>query len=32
MGHEERVGNGLYKNVPGKYFMNMFESGIKYFK
>jgi phosphoribosylformylglycinamidine synthase len=32
MGHAERVGNGLYKNVPGKYFMNMFESGIKYFK
>ena len=32
MGHAERVGNGLYKNVPGEYFMHMFESGIKYFK
>ena len=32
MGHAERVGNGLYKNVPGEYFMNMFESGIRYFK
>ena len=25
-------GNGLYKNVPGNYFMHMFESGIRYFK
>ena len=32
MGHAERVGSGLYKNVPGEYFMHMFESGIKYFK
>ena len=32
MGHAERVGNGLYKNVPGEYFMHMFESGIRYFK
>ena len=32
MGHAERVGNGLYKNVPGEYFMHMFENGIKYFK
>ena len=32
MGHAERVGNGLYKNVPGNYFMHMFESGIRYFK
>ena len=32
MGHAERVGRNLYKNVPGEYFMNMFESGIRYFK
>ena len=32
MGHAERVGNGLYKNVPGNYFMHMFESAVKYFK
>ncbi len=32
MGHAERVGNGLYRNVPGEYFMHMFENGIKYFK
>ena len=32
MGHTERSGNGLYKNVPGKYDMKMFESAVKYFK
>ena len=32
MGHSERIGSGLYRNVPGEYFMNMFESGIRYFK
>jgi phosphoribosylformylglycinamidine synthase len=32
MGHAERVGKGLYRNVPGEYFMHMFENGIKYFK
>ena len=32
MGHAERVGYGLYKNVPGKYDMKMFESAVKYFK
>lgn len=32
MGHTERVGNGLYRNVPGEYFMHMFENGIRYFK
>ncbi len=32
MGHSERVGNNLYKNVDGVYNMNMFESAIKYFK
>ncbi len=32
MGHSERKGNGLYKNVDGIYDMQMFESAVKYFK
>ncbi len=32
MGHSERIGNGLYKNVPGRFDMKMFESAVKYFK
>ena len=32
MGHSERIGNGLYKNVDGVYNNNMFESAVKYFK
>ncbi len=32
MGHSERVGNGLYKNVPGKFEMGLFRSCVKYFK
>ena len=32
MGHSERIGNGLYKNVCGEYDMKMFESAVKYFK
>ena len=32
MGHAERVGENLYKNVEGNYFINMFESAVKYFK
>ncbi len=32
MGHSERIGNGLYKNVPGEYDIKMFESAVKYFK
>ena len=31
MGHVERRGNGLYKNVPGDKFMPLFESGVDYF-
>ena len=31
MGHSERVGQGLYKNVPGVYDMGMFASAVKYF-
>ncbi len=32
MGHSERVGDGLYKNVPGNYNIRMFEAAVKYFK
>lgn len=32
MGHSERIGNGLYKNVPGKFDMGMFEAAVEYFK
>ena len=32
MGHSERVGSGLYKNVPGAYNIRMFEAAVKYFR
>ena len=32
MGHSERIGDGLYKNVPGEYDIRMFEAAVKYFK
>ena len=32
MGHSERIGKGLYKNVLGEFDMKMFESAVKYFK
>ena len=32
MGHSERVGRDLYRNVPGNYDIKMFESAVKYFK
>ena len=32
MGHSERIGNGLYKNVIGAYDMQMFASAVRYFK
>ena len=32
MGHSERIGNGLYKNVPGNYDMKIFKSAVEYFK
>ena len=31
MGHSERSGAGLYKNVPGELYQPIFESGVKYF-
>ena len=32
MGHSERIGAELYKNVPGEYDIRMFEAAVKYFK
>ena len=32
MGHAERTGAGLYKNVPGNYDIRMFEAAVKFFK
>ena len=32
MGHSERIGDGLYKNVYGEYDMKLFKSAVKYFK
>ena len=32
MGHSERVGCGLYQNVPGNYDIRMFEAAVKYFR
>jgi phosphoribosylformylglycinamidine synthase len=31
MGHAERVGRDLYKNVPGNYDTGIFRAGVKYF-
>ncbi|MCD7778049.1 MAG: phosphoribosylformylglycinamidine synthase [Clostridiales bacterium] len=32
MGHSERIGSGLYKNVPGEKDQLIFEAGVAYFK
>ncbi len=32
MGHSERTGRGLYKNVPGEFDMKMFEAAVDFFK
>lgn len=32
MGHSERIGKGLYKNVFGNYDIKMFKSAVEYFK
>ena len=32
MGHSERIGDGLYKNVPGNYDTKLFEAAVKYFR
>ncbi|TDT71980.1 phosphoribosylformylglycinamidine synthase [Hypnocyclicus thermotrophus] len=32
MGHSERMGENLYKNIDGNKVQNIFENGVKYFK
>ena len=32
MGHSERVGKHLYKNIPGSFDIGIFRSGAKYFR
>ena len=32
MGHSERIGENLYRNVDGKYDLGLFRSAVKYFK
>ena len=32
MGHSERIGKGLYQNVPGDFDIGMFRSAVRYFK
>ena len=32
MGHSERIGDGLYKNVEGNFDMGLFESAVEYYK
>ena len=32
MGHSERVGKGLYRNVPGNYDIRLFEAAVRYFR
>ena len=32
MGHSERIGDNLYKNIEGNFDMKIFESGVRYFK
>ena len=32
MGHSERIGNGVFKNVPGEKDQKIFLSGVQYFK
>lgn len=32
MGHSERIGDNLYKNIPGEFDQKLFKSGVDYFK
>ena len=32
MGHSERIGQGLYQNVPGNFDIGMFRAAVKFFK
>jgi hypothetical protein len=31
LGHSERIGNGLYKNIPGRFDLRLFESLVRYY-
>ncbi|MDU2470124.1 MAG: phosphoribosylformylglycinamidine synthase [Clostridium perfringens] len=32
MGHSERIGDNLYKNIPGEFDQKLFKSGLDYFR
>ena len=32
MGHSERIGDNLYKNIPGEFDQKLFKSGVDYFR
>ena len=32
MGHSERIGKNLYRNIPDRYDMKLFDSAVRYFK
>lgn len=32
MGHSERIGENLYKNIPGEFDQKLFKSGVDYFR
>ena len=32
MGHSERIGPALYRNVPGRYDLGLFTSAARYFR
>ena len=32
MGHSERIGEDLYKNIPGNFDQKIFKAGVNYFK
>ena len=32
MGHSERIGQGLYQNIPGEFDQGIFEAGVAYFQ
>ena len=32
MGHSERIGTNLYRNVPGEKDQKIFQSGVAYFR
>lgn len=32
MGHSERIGKNLYRNVPGRYDIHLFDAAVRYFR